>query len=80
MENEQKAGVEEIGDSVAENEHDGNPPKISFIDRSRVPPVETANLVSLEQCPNIEDFLQYHGELLIKGHIEVRDAIGVANC
>ena len=65
---------------MAENEDDGNPPKFSFIDRSRVRPVETANLVSLEQCPKIEDFLQYHGELLMKGHIQVHDAIGVASC
>lgn len=65
---------------MAENEDDGNPPKFSFIDRSRVRPVKTANLVSLEQCPKIEDFLQYHGELLMKGRIQVHDAIRVANC
>ena len=41
--------------------------------------------MSLEQCPKLEDFLQYHDELLMKGrsskrHIQVHDAIGVANC
>ena len=68
-----------------ENEVEVLVPKFSFIDPSLVREVKDVNIVCLEPCPFLEDCIQYHDELLIKGrkcskHKGVHDAIGVPNC
>ena len=68
-----------------ENEVEALVPKFSFIDTSLVREVKDVNIVCLEPCPFLEDCIQYHDELLIKGrksskHKAVHDAIGVPNC
>ena len=68
-----------------ENEVEVLVPKFSFIDPSLVREVKDVNIVCREPCPFLEDCIQYHDELLIKGrksskHKAVHDAIGVPNC
>ena len=59
--------------------------QLKFIDPSAVRPIEDANIVCLSPCEKLEDSLQYHDELLMKGrtseiHKSVHDEIGVSGC
>ena len=60
-------------------------PVFEFINPEAVRQVKDANIICLEPWPFLEDALQYHDELLLKGrtsavHKAVHDAIGVAGC
>ena len=57
----------------------------SFFYPLKVRTVEDENICMLQPCEILEDCLQYHDELLVKGlssqvHLRVHDEIGVPDC